>query len=400
MNKILKTLKKLSLNYITALILSLVIFLFAYLAPFQIALNTTDSLPQRFFLVKEGKLPLRNDYVAFNKNNQFYKKPFIKQLIGLPDDEIKEFNNNFWLTTKKIPYIIPAGFAKEYSLLGIKLKKILTGIIPPNYYYVYAPHQDSLDSRYQEIGLINKNDIIGKAAPITLNHFIYFIVFLLTTFLLLRKILIFFYQNKGDLKIITLFLILLFPINSHSKDLGTHGVTYKITETDLSADIKSKLTKLEESGELAELQKQWQKKAVQRVERPKAVKGLFKASKTREFIYDPSIESNKDIFDHQGNIVVKKGTKVNPLHYQNLPERLLFINGDDKRQVKWAFKKAQLNSSIIILTQGNIMQLMRDSKKRLYFDQNGHLIKTFSIKNLPAEVYQDGDVLKVREEVI
>lgn len=404
----LKSLKELSLNYYIVLSISLLILAFAYLAPFKIALNLSESLPQKYFLIIKGKLPEKGEYACFkNKNsNQFYSHPFIKQVIGVSNDEIKQINNNYWIASSQYPFITPAGLAKEYSLKGERLIKNSTRIIPPNHYYVYASHKDSLDSRYQEIGLIHKSHIIGKAIPLTLTHLIYSIIILglmIALYLRLVKLLLNLtiptYLRLGKVTI-TLILLNNVIINSHAKDLGVHGKIYNIIETDLSQNIQNKLTSLEESGELKKLQKQWQKQAIQRAERPKAVEGLSKAVKTREYTYDPSVTSNKDIFDHQGNIIIKKGTKVNPLHYQNLPQRLLFINGDDDLQVKWALKKSKQHQSLIVLTKGNVMQLMRDNRARIYFDQNGHLIKTFNIQNLPAEIYQEKDILKVREVVI
>ena len=56
--------------------------------------------------------------------------------------------------------------------------------------------------------------------------------------------------------------------------------------------------------------------------------------------------------------------------------------------------------AMIILTKGNIIDLMKSEKIRLYFDQGGFLVKTFGIEGLPAIVYQDGKVLKIRQEVV
>ncbi|MDA0902096.1 MAG: type-F conjugative transfer system protein TraW [Proteobacteria bacterium] len=394
-----KSIKKISSNLITAAIISIILLALSYCLPLKIVVNLTESLPQKYFLIIKGKLPEKGGYAYFknDKTKKFYTEniAFTKQVIGISGDLVKEVNNNFWIFGEK-ESITFGGLAKEYSLKGEKLTKNSVGIIPPNHYYVYAPHKDSLDSRYKEIGLIHESDIIGKAIPLNLFHLLYFVALLILLFLALRKVV------KAYLKLAIIALITLNINPSYAKDLGVYPEAdiYDIIETDLSADIKNKLTNLEESGELKKLQKEWQKQAIQRAERPKAVEGLSKAIKTREFIYDPSVTSNKDIYDHQGNIVVKQGTKVNPLHYQNLPQRLLFINGDDKDQVKWAFDKSKQHQSLIILTQGNVMQLMRDNKTRIYFDQNGYLIKTFNIQNLPAEVYQEEDILKIREVAI
>ena len=36
------------------------------------------------------------------------------------------------------------------------------GVIPAGHYYVYAPHKDSLDSRYALVGWISEEEIIGR----------------------------------------------------------------------------------------------------------------------------------------------------------------------------------------------------------------------------------------------
>ena len=388
-----KKLKKISVNQIICLITSFIIMIIAITLPVKIFVNLTDSLPDKYFLVITGKLPLKNDYAAFknDKSSKFYSQPFIKKIIGIGGDEIKQLNNNYWIASDHYPFITPAGVAKEYSLTGEKLDKTATGKIPNNYYYAYAPHKDSLDSRYQQIGLISKSDIIGKAMPITIKN--------LGFFFGLTVSIIFLVIRLAATRFFLVALIILLPFNSHAKDLGVHGKLYNIAETDLAQDIQNKLSNLEQSGELKKLQEKWQKRTIAASERPKGTE-LPVAIKTIEKIYDPSVTAQNDIYDHIGNIIVKKGTSVNPLHYQNLPENLLFINGDNKQQVKWALSKAKQYPAIIILVKGNIMQLMRDNKTRLYFDQNGYLIKTFNIQSLPAEIYQDQDVLKVREAAL
>jgi conjugal transfer pilus assembly protein TraW len=196
-----------------------------------------------------------------------------------------------------------------------------------------------------------------------------------------------------------LFLLCL-SSNSIAKDLGVQGKIYPIIETDLAANIKHKLKSWEKSGKLAKLQKQWQEKTIASTKRPKPVEGLYKAKETKEFIFDPSIHLRQDIVDHQGNLIAAKGKRINPLDYKSLPEHLLFIDGDDREQLKWAKDKAKKHQSMIILTRGNIIDLMKSEKIRLYFDQGGFLVKTFGITALPTIVYQDAKMLKVRQEVV
>ena len=388
-------------HYLVSIIIILLILCFLIrFQPYQIGINLTESLPQKIFLVKKGTLPKRNNYVVFYKPNKWYKNSFVKQVIGVEGDEVKIEANKVLIivqvnANKKI---IDAGIVKEFSLRGEKLTKINAGIISAGYYFVHATHKDSLDSRYSDIGLISSREIIGVATP--LNGYCLLVLLLIPSCFLIARF------RKKYLVITAIFLlsfILLLSClssNSIAKDLGVQGTIYPIIETDLAINIKNKLKKLETSGKLAKLQKQWQEKTIAGTKRPRSVEGLYKAKEIKESIFDPSIQLRQDIFDHQGHLIAAKGKRINPLDYHSLPENLLFIDGDDWEQLKWAKDKASKHQSIIILTKGDVIDLMKSEKIRFYFDQGGFLVKVFGVAALPTIVYQDGKVLKVRQEVV
>jgi hypothetical protein len=56
-----------------------------------------------------------------------------------------------------------AGQAKTIGLDGQALQPGPTGVLPAGRFYVYAPHTDSLDSRYAPTGWIHQRQIIGRA---------------------------------------------------------------------------------------------------------------------------------------------------------------------------------------------------------------------------------------------
>ena len=58
---------------------------------------------------------------------------------------------------------VPVGRAKTHALDGRPLEPIAPGAIPPGYYYLFADHADSHDSRYAEIGLVARSRILGRA---------------------------------------------------------------------------------------------------------------------------------------------------------------------------------------------------------------------------------------------
>ncbi|NBU94215.1 MAG: type-F conjugative transfer system protein TraW, partial [Actinobacteria bacterium] len=71
----------------------------------------------------------------------------------------------------------------------------------------------------------------------------------------------------------------------------------------------------------------------------------------------------------------------------------------DEAQVRWALEQNKIKKSKtkIILVRGRVIDLMRQKKVRLYFDQQGTLTTKFGIKAVPATVAQEGKMLKVME---
>ena len=66
-------------------------------------------------------------------------------------------DRNFYINGKKIAR------AKEMSMMHQPLKVGPVGVIPKGHYFVYTPHYDSYDSRYNDIGWIGPDQVIGTA---------------------------------------------------------------------------------------------------------------------------------------------------------------------------------------------------------------------------------------------
>lgn len=200
----------------------------------------------------------------------------------------------------------------------------------------------------------------------------------------------------------TLLALLLLLFSSKvvaAKDYQIQGTTYQITEKDFLKDIQEKLQAAQKDGKLAKFQNDLKTQMATSVNSPKGVESITKASANREWFFDPSVSKPTDLADQTGKVFYRAGTKVNPLDYISMTQALIFIDGDDETQVKWALKQhKQLKSKAkIILIRGKIIDLMRLKKVRLYFDQGGNLTNKFSIKAVPAVVEQEGKMLKVRE---
>ncbi len=176
-------------------------------ANFQLVRNHSESLPFDSVLIRKGKIPNKIDqiFVFKVKNNPHYpnqEKQFIKLVGGFAGDPITTSKSEFvaswspfavdetdkglYFFFDQVSKILPEGklekmgvhlvdkqrvyvngkmigLAKTESLKGLPIAMIEAGAIPPHKFFAYTPHKDSLDSRYQDLGLVDEKDIIGTA---------------------------------------------------------------------------------------------------------------------------------------------------------------------------------------------------------------------------------------------
>lgn len=132
---------------------------------YKIGINFTESLPYSVFLIiKDSKHEIKaNDYVSFEwQSNTFYPQGlhFVKQIKGVPGDEVRLVDRKFYIGDEGL------GYSKPVAKNGMLLTAGLTGTIPKDHFYVYAPHPDSLDSRYAITGWVSLAHIEGRAIPL------------------------------------------------------------------------------------------------------------------------------------------------------------------------------------------------------------------------------------------
>jgi len=182
-------------------------------------------------------------------------------------------------------------------------------------------------------------------------------------------------------------------------DLGVIGPVYPIKEVDFLEYIRERLVAMRKSGELRRLQEREAAIARKRIERPRPVSGITRTVKPRVFHVDPTLTLDHAIRDARGRILYMPGTKVNPLDYLAMSKHLLFINADDKDQIKWAASMDRRYHGRVkpILVAGAPLELMKRWKRRVYFDQQGVLTRRLHIRHVPAIVSQDGRRLRVAE---
>lgn len=132
------------------------------LSPYKIALNNTDSLDVRIFLWSKTEKPLAyGDLVVFSVENPYYNVPFVKILAGLPGDKVS-------INERREVFVDDRYIGKAVRTFkdGREAIAISETVIPQGKYFFYTNHQRSYDSRYKEIGLVSRDDIMGIAYPL------------------------------------------------------------------------------------------------------------------------------------------------------------------------------------------------------------------------------------------
>ena len=184
---------------------------------------------------------------------------------------------------------------------------------------------------------------------------------------------------------------------AHARDYGQHGAVFPVAETDLLASIKARLEAMTASGAVDRINQELKDRTISKVNRPEPVAGLTAAGAMRSWLFDPTITVNEDIKDNEGQLMVPAGTRVNPLDTVPLRQPLIFFDGDDGDERRWALEQRRKGSAKLILVKGAPLALMKSAQTRIYFDQGGTLVRRFGIKATPATVVQQNRQLRVTE---
>ena len=199
-------------------------------------------------------------------------------------------------------------------------------------------------------------------------------------------------------------LVLLFAWGAaaQAETLGAIGPTYPIAERNLLDHIMSRLREKERTGELKKFEQLAQERATQSVNDPKPVPGLTRAETARTYYFDPSLVLDRNVVDERGAVLFPAGTRKNPLEVVGLSKHLLFFDARDPRQVTRARELIDVYQGRVkpILVGGSYMDLMKSWKLRLYYDQEGVLVRKFGITAVPAIVSQEGQRLRIDEVLI
>ncbi len=138
-----------------------VILLGILLTQVRLIYLTSESIPYKYCVQFYNIKPEKGDLCVFDyypkgktrKESKESRFTFIKYIAGVEGDYVKREGNKIYVNEKLI------GEAKEDT----GLHPIDSKEIPKGYVFVRGTHEDSLDSRYEEFGLVKEENLRGKA---------------------------------------------------------------------------------------------------------------------------------------------------------------------------------------------------------------------------------------------
>lgn len=176
------------------------------------------------------------------------------------------------------------------------------------------------------------------------------------------------------------------------------GPLHPVGERDLLAVIEGKVADARASGELGRAMERARERALAMLEAPPPVPGIVAARTARTRVVDPSVTLAADITGPEGEVLFRRGARVNPLDHAPMGDPLLFLDGADPGQVRLAERLLAGREGRLrpVLVAGSWLGLSRRWGRRTYHDQGGALTSRLGIREVPALVEQSGNRLLVR----
>ena len=176
------------------------------------------------------------------------------------------------------------------------------------------------------------------------------------------------------------------------------GPTYEIKEPSLLAELLKRVAADQASGAMQRRMDEGKTRALESMRNPAPNDSIGRAAAARTWYYDPTIVVTENI-TAEGRVIVRAGTRVNPLDKVNWSKLWLFIDARDPPQVSYAKRAvARLRGNTkVILTGGKLKETSLALGQQVYFDQGARLVARFGIAATPATVRQEGTRLRIDE---
>jgi conjugal transfer pilin signal peptidase TrbI len=126
----------------------------------QPGINLTESLPDLVYVLDVGTSFGKGDLVEFpvppGIPDPRFNKDFVKRIAGTAGDVVEHRDGHAFVNGLDI------GPIQSATKDGRPLAPGPTGVIPPGFVFVQGLNERSYDSRYQDVGLIPVDRVLGR----------------------------------------------------------------------------------------------------------------------------------------------------------------------------------------------------------------------------------------------
>jgi conjugal transfer pilus assembly protein TraW len=208
---------------------------------------------------------------------------------------------------------------------------------------------------------------------------------------------------------ISFLLLSVLALNAAAENLGQKGDVYQ-TDRDGRDQLKDIVRKKQQTGEVDKFWRSFRDRNVDAIKNP-APLGVASRYGYRLEERELKFTFPQDVKNERNQVVVPRGTVVEPLKIQPLTAGLIFIDGRDQKQVDYAIARGRKQPLKIVLTAGSPYDLRVKYKDHdwwggtktipFYFDQRKMIIDQLqrlygiNISSVPATLYQRGDRLAI-----
>ena len=179
------------------------------------------------------------------------------------------------------------------------------------------------------------------------------------------------------------------------KHVPTTLTHYPIWERDMEAVIREKI----QQADWKALQRQLETQVKDKLKNGPGI-ALPRATASRAFSVDPTVQFDKDVKREDGQtVVIKAGTVVNPLTQVTLRQRFIVIDGRNREQVAFAKQQVQQYGAAsvkVMLTAGDFDAVSKRIQDRVYWVLP-EIVTRFKLEHVPSVITQNGPMLKVEE---
>lgn len=201
--------------------------------------------------------------------------------------------------------------------------------------------------------------------------------------------------------------------SAYGEDLGARAQTYRL-DPDAREEFKDVIRRKQATGELDRFWQTYRDKTLASIRNP-APLGIKSDLRPRSEFKLVRFVVASDYRNARGDVIVRRGTVVEPLKLQPLTSGLIFIDGRDPAQLDYAIAQGLKRPLKIVLTAGSPLALRMQYQNAawgvgtsqggrgipFYFDQRSIILDTLKkfygvdIASVPTILTQEGTGLRV-----